>query len=370
MECKLIHRGYSHQCDINCRHSFIYVIIHGIATIYKGITMSKALRLVYMLQSIPRAPHKISSRHLHEKLLQNNFNVDFRSVQRDLNELSTLFPDLQNDGYKVEIGWFWTKESKIQQIPAIDPSMALTFKLVDQFLSELVPKSVKAVLKPYFDSSEDVLNALGTDKMATWSDKVRILPRTQPLKPAIINKKVLAVIYQGLFEGKQIQAKYRRGYDDEIRDYVLSPLGLIFRENAIYLAANLKKDYAPLHFALHRFVKCELSETPSETPKDFKLDSMIDSGSFEYANIENKKIRLTVLFDPVAAKHLSESPLSNDQTMTTKRDGRIQITATVKDTRQLKWWLLGFGDQVEVIKPKRLRDEFIEIGNNLVSRYN
>ncbi len=45
------------------------------------------------------------------------------------------------------------------------------------------------------------------------------------------------------------------------------------------------------------------------------------------------------------------------------------ITATVKDTRQLKWWLLGFADQVEVIKPKRLRDEFIEIGNNLVNRY-
>lgn len=330
--------------------------------------MSKALRLVYMLQSIPRSPRRISTRDLHNQLQEQNFSVDIRSVQRDLNELATLFPDLQTDGNKDQAGWFWTKDSKIQQIPAIDPSMALTFKLVDQFLSELVPQSVKAVLKPYFDSSEDVLNALGTDKMATWSDKVRILPRTQPLKPAAINEEVLASVYQGLFEGKQIHAKYRRGYDNEIREYVLNPLCLIFRESAVYLVASIK-DYVPLHYALHRFIDCELLDSHIDAIDDFKLDDIIDSGSFDYADIEDKKIRLTVIFDPAVAKHLSESPLSDDQAMTKKRDGRIQVTATVKDTRQLKWWLLGFGDQVEVMKPKRLRDEFNEIGNNLVDRY-
>ena len=330
--------------------------------------MSKALRLVYMLQSIPRSPRRISTRDLHNQLQEQNFAVDIRSVQRDLNELSTLFPDLITDGNKDQAGWFWAKDSRIQQIPSIDPSMALTFKLVDQFLSELVPQSVKAILKPYFDSSEDVLNALGTDKMASWSDKVRILSRTQPLKPAAINEEVLTTVYQGLFEGKQIQAEYRRGYDNKIRGYVLNPLGLVFRETAVYLVASIK-DYAPLHYALHRFTGCKLLDNPVETIDDFKLDDVIDSGSFDYADIEDKKIRLTVIFDPVVAKHLSESPLSDDQTMTKKRDGRIQVTATVKDTRQLKWWLLGFGDQVEVIKSKRLRDEFIEIGNNLVIRY-
>jgi len=331
--------------------------------------MSKALRLVYMLQSVPRSPKHISTRELHNQLQEQNFIVDIRSVQRDLNELASLFPDLKTDGNKDEAGWFWTKDSKIQQIPAIDPSMALTFKLVDQFLSELVPQSVKAILQPYFDSSEDVLNALGTDKMASWSDKVRILPRTQPLLPAVINEEVLSNVYQGLFEGKQIKAEYRRGYDDEIRDYVLNPLGLVFRETAIYLVASHKDATTQYHYALHRFIHCEVLDRLIDATDDFSLDDVIDSGSFDYADIEDKTIRLTVIFDPVVAKHLSESPLSDDQTMTNKRDGRIQVTATVKDTRQLKWWLLGFGDQVEVMKPKRLREEFIEIGNNLVNRY-
>jgi len=325
-----------------------------------------------MLQSIPRvsehASHRISAKELHEKLLEKNLNVDIRSVQRDLHELATLLPDLKNDGNKYSIGWYWAKDSKIQQIPAIDPALALTFKLVDQFLSELVPKSVKDILQPYFDSSDDVLNALGTDKLSSWSDKVRILPRTQALIPATINDKILVIIYQGLFEGKQINATYRRS-DEKIREYLLNPLGLVFRETSIYLVATVKTYIDPFHFALHRFIDCELLEQEAKTPETFELDEYISSGSFDYANVENKYIKLIAIFEPIAANHLNESPLSKDQVIVKKRDGRIQITATVKDSRQLKWWLLGFGDSVEVIKPKKLRNEFIGIAESLVKLY-
>ena len=331
--------------------------------------MSKALRLVYMLQSIPRKPASTSSRMLHTLLQKEGFTIDIRSVQRDLNELSSLFPDLQSDGNKDEVAWFWTKDCKILQIPAIDPAIALTFKLVEQFLSDQIPKSVKNILKPYFESSENILEELGTDKMATWTDKIRILPRTQPLKPATINEDVLNVIYQALFEEKQIEGHYKGRDKDKYRNYQLNPLGLIFRENAIYLVASIKQYQDTLHFALHRFNSCQLLDATIFKPDNFHLDNIIQSGSFDYADIENTTMKLIVIFDKEAAFHLLESPLSDDQVITTKRDGRIQITATVKDTRQLRWWLLGFGDQVEVVRPKKIKDEFIEISENFYQTY-
>ncbi|MBF0266514.1 MAG: WYL domain-containing protein [Gammaproteobacteria bacterium] len=337
--------------------------------------MSKALRLLYMLQSIPRADkkenvsHRISAKQLHEKLAEKNLSVDIRSVQRDLHELSTILPDLKNDCDKYSLGWYWEKNSKIQQIPAIDTIMALTFKLVDKLLSELVPKSVKNSLQPYFDSSDDVLKNIGTEQLANWPDKVRILPRVQPLKPAAVDEEILSTIYQGVFEGKQIKATYKRTEDSEIKDYQFNPLGLIFRESVIYLVASFKQYSDTVHFALHRFIECELTEEPCFVPDGFSLDKLIQSGSFEYADVENKLIKLTAIFSADEAFYLSETPLSDDQAMTNKRDGRVQITATVKDTRQLRWWLLSFGDQVEVVKPKKLRDEFVEITKNLSSIY-
>jgi predicted DNA-binding transcriptional regulator YafY len=38
-------------------------------------------------------------------------------------------------------------------------------------------------------------------------------------------------------------------------------------------------------------------------------------------------------------------------------DDRERLMATVKDTQELRWWLLGFGEGVEIIEPASLRAE-------------
>ena len=47
----------------------------------------------------------------------------------------------------------------------------------------------------------------------------------------------------------------------------------------------------------------------------------------------------------------------------------MRVKATLEDTAQLRWWVLGFSDQVEVLGPKGLRDEFIEVTKKMVSIY-
>ncbi|MBX3302969.1 MAG: WYL domain-containing protein [Nitrospira sp.] len=39
--------------------------------------------------------------------------------------------------------------------------------------------------------------------------------------------------------------------------------------------------------------------------------------------------------------------------------------ASNKDTLELRWWLLGFGDMVEVLGPKTLRKEFAATAKRL-----
>ena len=70
-----------------------------------------------------------------------------------------------------------------------------------------------------------------------------------------------------------------------------------------------------------------------------------------------------------AGAHLLETPLADDQETGETKDGRLRLRATVQDTEQLRWWLLSFGDKVEILKPKRLRYEFRTIVDNLASSY-
>ncbi len=69
-------------------------------------------------------------------------------------------PGLQVDDEKDFPGWSWSKDALLLDLPAMDNNMALTFQLADHFLSKMFPPSVLKQLKPYFDSANNVLQAV------------------------------------------------------------------------------------------------------------------------------------------------------------------------------------------------------------------
>jgi len=66
-------------------------------------------------------------------------------------------------------------------------------------------------------------------------------------------------------------------------------------------------------------------------------------------------LSLEAEFASQVGQHLEETPLHKDQFLTMLEDGRWRLTAEVRDTQQLRWWLLAFGPRVEVISPPELR---------------
>jgi predicted DNA-binding transcriptional regulator YafY len=51
------------------------------------------------------------------------------------------------------------------------------------------------------------------------------------------------------------------------------------------------------------------------------------------------------------------------------QSGWVRVQATVPDTAQLRWWLMGFGEGVEVLEPVSLRDEFVNMAQSLHGIY-
>lgn len=47
----------------------------------------------------------------------------------------------------------------------------------------------------------------------------------------------------------------------------------------------------------------------------------------------------------------------------------VQLEAEELDSRQLRWWLRGFGADVEVLEPANLRAEFKELAKDLKRLY-
>ena len=47
----------------------------------------------------------------------------------------------------------------------------------------------------------------------------------------------------------------------------------------------------------------------------------------------------------------------------------MEITATIVDSLQLRFWLNGFGADLEVLEPAELREEFAETARRLANTY-
>jgi predicted DNA-binding transcriptional regulator YafY len=91
-------------------------------------------------------------------------------------------------------------------------------------------------------------------------------------------------------------------------------------------------------------------------PTGFDLDLYIQEGEFAYP--VGEPMRLEAVFSHGADFHLHDTPLSADQVLTELDHERVLLRATVENTAELRWWLLGFGELVEVLAPADLREEF------------
>lgn len=317
------------------------------------------------LRLIPRNPRRISASELCDRLLAEGHQVTKRTVERDLQSLSAFFP-LVSDERAKPYGWCWDKDAPAFDLPGLSNSEALALLLARAHLSALLPAAILAQLHPLFRMAEHKLASL-QGHLSHWMDKVRVIPPTQGLIAPRLEETIQATISDALLLGKQVQIGYLKRGAKSIETYPIHPLGLVQRGPVIYLVCTIKT-YPHLRLlALHRVQSAEAIDIAIVPPPDFSLDAYIESGALGW--LPGKSIQLEAAFTVEVAEHLEETPLAVDQALATLPDGRIKISATVRETLQLRWWLQGFGEAVEVLAPPELRQQMATSSRNLAARY-
>lgn len=319
-----------------------------------------------LLSAIPREPRTITVEKIQQRLNENGYRVSDRTVQRDLVDLSTKFPLVCNDQSK-PYGWSWLHNARVLDIPGMDSEMALTFSLAEMFLTPALPPAMRDRLQPHFLQARAILE---TSPLKNWSEHVRIIPRGQPLKAPAISPNIVQCVYEALLHQKRINITYysRTNEKNKKQEANINPLALVLRNTVAYLVCNYEGYEDTRHLALHRIKKATLSDEPVNRPASFNLDSYIKEGRLDIP--VGNKIKLVARFTKGAAFHLEEGGLSDDQTISSDdKDNWLTVTATVQDTSQLRWWLLGFGAQVEVLKPAHLRNELASTAKKMATLY-
>lgn len=325
------------------------------------------LRQWQMLRMIPRHPQKITARALHTKLQAEQFDVTKRTVERDLLALSEMFP-LVSDERDKPYGWSWSKDAPIFNLPGLSQAEALTLAMVEQHLNTLLPSSTLQQLQPYFSVAKQHLsNIPKSERARSWLNKVRTVPPSQPLLPPNIKPAVQQVVYEALLADRQLEISYLKRGQDKTADYRIHPIAAIQRGHITYLYCRFA-DYEDLRMlALHRIQAANMLDDKANVPTGFSIDDEISQGKFGFG--AGAEITLEAIFYNGAGDHLFETPLAREQTLTELADGAVRLVATLPNTPQLSWWLLGLGDGVEVVKPKVLRNQIAATIGKMQARY-
>lgn len=316
--------------------------------------MSEALKRHFDILKMLSKDRALKTIDIHQRLESLGHEISKRTVERDLQSLSLTYP-IVTDEKDNALWWRYAQGVVINLFPGLSEAEAVSFIMLKQFAEQLLPESLAQDLEPYFQEAKRTLSK-GITKSAirSWPDKIRTVPANQPLLKPHVSNEVQKEVHAALLRDQQIRVWYQAQGKPEPKEYVINLFGLVEHGAAQYLVANFEGHDSARILALHRIHAAEMLPSKTQKPKDFDLDVYIASGAFGFSS-DAPEIEVVLRFYNGAGFHLKETPLSAQQRVLEIDARTLEVIATVRDNRRFRWWLLGFGADVNIVKPLSLR---------------
>jgi predicted DNA-binding transcriptional regulator YafY len=317
------------------------------------LTISRYWQILLRLPS--RAPG-LTAAELADYLRHDcGFTLTKRTVERDLVELSTLFP-LTSQADTKPFRWRWIEGKKLD-VAGLDLADALSLVLAEQAITPLLPAALLQALAPRFALAREKLAALGTHPFSRWTEKVRSVPAALNLQPPRILPEVLATVQEALLRERRFTVAYTAPQAARAKEITLNPLSFIQRGPVPYLVATAFGYDDIRLYALHRMTRPHLLTAARHVPPGYTTDCYLRSGALDFDPGVPIKLRARVSNE--LAIYLAETPLAPEQDLI-PRANHHELRATVRDSWQLRFWLLSQGPALTVLGPDGLRQSIAD----------
>lgn len=178
----------------------------------------------------------------------------------------------------------------------------------------------------------------------------------QQLLESITTRRVVHIEYDSLTEWESITTKLR-------------PYQLLFSRRSWYVIGRSSLHREVRTFNLARITAIRQMKQRFVTPKSFSLDDYLGN-AWQLIRSPGRDSHVTIRFKPLVARNVAEVLWHKTQRTKSLADGSLEFHVTVSGLNEIAWWVLGYGDQAEVIKPARLRRLIALRAQNMAAMYN
>jgi proteasome accessory factor B len=176
----------------------------------------------------------------------------------------------------------------------------------------------------------------------------------QQLVDAAAQKRCVRIEYGSLTEWDDISTK-------------LSPYRVWFSRRSWYVIGRSSIHRQTRTFNLSRIRSAEVLEDTFTIPRGFSIERYLRNAWHMIAAGRDRKV--LVRFSKMVAQNVAEVAWHKTQKHSFNEDGTLDFSVTVSGLGEISWWILGYGDQAEVIEPEELRETIVERARNMVALY-
>jgi predicted DNA-binding transcriptional regulator YafY len=164
-------------------------------------------------------------------------------------------------------------------------------------------------------------------------------------------------LIRAMEERKVCEVTYKAALSEKTKVFFVKPLKLFSHKDTLYLSTKLARypgsayrepDYHPL-LAVHRIRNLAITERTFEYPKCYDFRKEFDG---HFGLMRGKPFKVTVEFSGYAATYVAEKIWSADQKIKKYSDGRIMLQFSTCSKPEVISWVLSFGNEAKLIKPK------------------
>jgi len=178
-------------------------------------------------------------------------------------------------------------------------------------------------------------------------------PLIEQITQAIMDRKTLEIQYYSLSRGR-VQVRK------------IDPYRLWHQEGALHLIGYCHLRQRVLTFALGRIRAARPTPETFLLPEGFNFEEYVKES---FALLRGEPVRVKILFSSHQAPWIAERLWHPSQKMQYQFDGSLLMSLEVGDTLELKRWILGFGQEAEVLEPRELREAIRQEAEGLIEKY-
>ncbi|MDF1545465.1 MAG: YafY family protein [bacterium] len=313
--------------------------------------MAKYDRLLYILNLLR------SRRNLNAARIAEECGVTERSIYRDILALSEAnIPIYYDRGYKLASQNF---------LPPLnfDLEEYQYFKMTIDSSPLKVTDKYRHIAKRVRAKVESILSDSVREKSRFTNNPTHIDNSQQTDRPSSV------VFFETIEKGIEMTRVLSLEYDSiesGLTKRRVEPYFIIFRGRAFYFVAycQTRKELRTFRIGRVKSVRAttdEFNPDPTVQPEKYFEDS--------WELFSGEPVRVTILFRGKAARIVRAGNHHPRETIKEIDDDCIEYSVNTRGLDEIQRWILGFGDEAEVLSPGELRQNILALVTSLKSKY-